>query len=240
MTDTTEKPRELVWTPEMVARFWDWQSRYPDVYFAHLFGAGIADRLFPYFAGAKSILDFGCGSGAFMSRLLAGGAKVAGCDVSPKSIAATTARNGAHPNFAGAATAEALIARGAKFDAIVATETIEHVYDDQLDGILDMMKRLAAPGAKLAFTTPNRENLEESMVYCPASDVVFHRWQHVRSWSTESLGEYMRARGFLVVDMVETDLSVGRGRYAVHRVLNLLRGRPPAKPHLLGVFQTQT
>jgi 2-polyprenyl-3-methyl-5-hydroxy-6-metoxy-1,4-benzoquinol methylase len=238
MNEKTHAPRELVWTPELVARFWDWQSRDPDVYFAHKFGAGIADRVVPYVARAKSVLDFGCGSGAFMARLLRGDAKVAGCDVSPQSIEAARALNAAHPNFAGTGTAASFLAAGTKFDAIVATETIEHVYDAQLDEILETMRGLAAPGARFVFTTPNREDLSRSMVYCPVADVVFHRWQHVRSWSAESLDAYMRARGFRAVDIVETDLSVGRARYALHRVLSALRGAPPSRSHLVGVFAT--
>jgi SAM-dependent methyltransferase len=201
------KPRELVWTPEQVSRFWDWQSQYPDVYFAHQFGAGIADRLFPYFSGTQEILDFGCGSGAFMGRLLV-------------------------------APVGEFLSQGAKFDAIVALETIEHVYDADLDAILDLMKRLAKPGARIAFTTPNEEDLSAAMVYCPVADVVFHRWQHVRSWSAAGLAEHMRARGFAVVDVVATDLSVGSARYALHRLKSRVLNRPLSCPHLLGIFET--
>jgi 2-polyprenyl-3-methyl-5-hydroxy-6-metoxy-1,4-benzoquinol methylase len=231
-------PRELVWTPEQVSRFWDWQSRYPEVYFAHQFGVGIADRLFPYFSGAREILDFGCGSGAFMGRLLQTGARVSGCDTSSRSMAVTVERNGSHENFGRVAPVGEFLSQGAKFDAIVALETIEHVYDADLDAILDMMKRLAKPGARIAFTTPNEEDLSAAMVYCPVADVVFHRWQHVRSWSAEGLAEHMRARGFAVVDVVATDLSVGSARYTLHRLKNRVLNRPLSCPHLLGIFET--
>ena len=236
MNDTARIPPELTWTPELVARFWDWQSRFPEAYFAYQFGAGIAERLAPHIAGARTVLDFGCGSGAFMARLLAGGVKVAGCDVSPRSIEATRVRNEGHPNFAGTGTAAAFLESGTKFDAIVATETVEHVYDDQLDAILDLMRKLAAPGARIVFTTPNRENLSEAAVYCPVADVTFHRWQHVRSWSAETLSDHMRARGFASVVIEETDFSVSARRYALHRAMSALRGRERARPHLLGVF----
>lgn len=33
-------------------------------------------------------------------------------------------------------------------------------------------------GGALIITTPNEENLEDNMVYCPVSNTIFHRWQH--------------------------------------------------------------
>ena len=47
-------------------------------------------------------------------------------------------------------------------------------------------------------TTPNEENLAENTVYCPMSNVVFHRWQHVRNWSRETLRETLEKHGFAV------------------------------------------
>jgi hypothetical protein len=33
---------QMHWTPEMISRFWDWQSQYPEVYFTYPFGREIA------------------------------------------------------------------------------------------------------------------------------------------------------------------------------------------------------
>lgn len=124
-----------------------------------------------------------------------------------------------------------------RFDAITALETVEHVYDADLDAIVALLLRLAAPGAKILFTTPNREDLSASSVYCPVSNVTFHRWQHVRSWSAESLVAFMAARGLRPVEILETDLTVGARRYALHAASRRAFGRPPATPHLFAVFR---
>ena len=34
---------------------------------------------------------------------------------------------------------------------------------------------------------PNNEDLEMNMSYCPESNLLFHRWQHVRSFTEQSL-----------------------------------------------------
>ena len=36
-------------------------------------------------------------------------------------------------------------------------------------------------------TTPNNEDLSKSLICNPIDGSLFHRWQHVRSWSKESL-----------------------------------------------------
>ncbi|MCM0021127.1 MAG: class I SAM-dependent methyltransferase [Tagaea sp.] len=238
MTPTPETPRELVWTPELVARFWDWQSRFPENYFAHQYGAGIAARAAGHFAAARSILDFGCGTGVFVARLLATtGARVSGADLSTRSLEATRRLNAAHPNFGGAHRVDALVSDGAGFDAITLLETVEHLYDDDLERAVDLVWRLAAPGARIVITTPNDEDLSRQAVYCPVSDVTFHRWQHVRSWTAPGLAAFMSARRFRPLEISPTDLIVGPRRYRAHAAWRRIVGRPPATPHLFAVFE---
>ena len=55
------------------------------------------------------------------------------------------------------------------------------ILDAQLDATLQRMARWTKPGGTLIVTTPNNEDLELGMIYCPVSNVFFHRWQHVRS-----------------------------------------------------------
>lgn len=237
MTETSGEPRELVWTPELVARFWDWQTRFPENYFAHQYGAGIAARTAPHVATARSVLDFGCGTGVFIRRLLdSTHARVSGADLSERSIHATRLLNSSHPNFGGAHSVDDLIRDGAGFDVITLLETIEHLYDDDLERVIGLVRSLAAPGARIVVTTPNNENLAKETVYCPVSNVTFHRWQHVRSWTASGLSAFMAARGFRPLEVVPTDLIVGPMRYRVHKAVRRLLGREPARPHLFAVF----
>ncbi len=80
---------------------------------------------------------------------------------------------------------------GMKFDSIIATEVIEHLNDEQLTKTIKLIKNSLSDNGIAIFTTPNKEDLSKSMIYCPEADCVFHRWQHVRSWSEESLKKYL-------------------------------------------------
>ena len=86
-------------------------------------------------------------------------------------------------------------------------EIIEHLDDKMLAKCIDTIKALLGTGGVAIFTTPNEEDLTKSYVYCPESDVVFHRWQHVRSWSKESLTSFIQAHDLSVVDAFATNFS---------------------------------
>jgi hypothetical protein len=84
-------------------------------------------------------------------------------------------------------------------------EVIEHILDEQLDATLRRLADLTRPGGILVVTTPNNEDLELGMVYCPVSNTLFHRWQHVRSFTDISLAALLAQYGFeaLVTHHVE-------------------------------------
>lgn len=103
-----------------------------------------------------SVLDIGCGGGLVsepMSRL---GATVTGVDAAGENI--TAAR--AHASGLGLdidyrhSTAEALVAEGAQFDAVLALEIVEHVADVGL--FVASVARLVRPGGRVIFSTLNR------------------------------------------------------------------------------------
>ena len=201
--------RQLEWTPELVARFWNWLSRYPEQYFTYQFGRPIVSHLRPFLAGRKRVLDYGCGTGFLIPHLTAVAQEVVAADHSPDSVAETNRVHGALPRFAGAYLIETLLEQDRSFDATVCIEVIEHLYDSELDALLDNIRRLSAPGACNIFTTPNDEALEKNFVYCPVSDVVFHRYQHVRNWNAETLPAYLEARGFEIERVFATNLAEG-------------------------------
>src|SRR4051794_11195983 len=97
----TEGYDELVWTAEMVARFWDYESRFAANYFAFHHGPEIARRLGRWLRPDADVLDYGCGPGYLMAPLLANGCRVAGLDTSEQSRAAVMARFDRTPGFLG-------------------------------------------------------------------------------------------------------------------------------------------
>jgi hypothetical protein len=96
---------------------------------------------------------------------------------------------------------------------------------------------LLAPGGVIVFTTPNDEDLGASRLYCPECDHVFHRWQHIRSWSAQSLSAFLTAQGFRDVKAWTTDFSppVGLGAWGqVRRAFRAIgNGRDTGLPHLV-------
>jgi SAM-dependent methyltransferase len=223
----------MEWTAERVAAFWDWHSQFPEQYFAHRHGAALAAQLARHVPPPAHVLDYGSGPGFLLPHLLAAGYQVTACDVSPESLARAVAQAAGHPRFAGALATDdpALAATG--FDAVVMTELVEHVDDATLAAILASALRLLRPGGLLFVTTPNEEDLSAQTVFCPASNMTFHRWQHVRAWSGEGLAAALRARGFVEARFGVTDFALARApvRRLLHRCLRPLRpGRRP--PHL--------
>lgn len=116
-------------------------------------------------------------------------------------------------------------------------ELVEHVDDATLANIFDDVKRVLVPDGLVVVTTPNDENLLNETVYCPCCNHTFHRWQHVRSWSAESLSALFRAQGLDMVEVFATDFSIsprnGWVQYLLRRLARTIRGRK--QPHLVGV-----
>lgn len=183
----------MIWTDEIAARFWAYEARHPENYFTNHSGRRIARKLKQFLRGNKRVLDYGCGLGFFVPHLAALGLEVTATDRSVEAIEATNERNAEVPGFQGAHFPSAL---KQPFDAIVSIEVVEHLDDDALDEYLATMWRLLEPGGTAIVTTPNAENLSAAEIYCPCCDHVFHRWQHVRSWTLFTLGDALHRHGF--------------------------------------------
>jgi 2-polyprenyl-3-methyl-5-hydroxy-6-metoxy-1,4-benzoquinol methylase len=127
----------------------------------------------------------------------------------------------------------------ASFDVILSVEVVEHLNDESLQGLLATAYGLLKPGGRFIVTTPNDEDLRRSYMYSPATDELYHRWQHVRSWNQETLPRRLTEAGFRVEKTYTTNLSMqGRTRDARLRrfiyISNRLRGRASSKmPHLI-------
>lgn len=120
------------------------------------------------------LLDVGCGGGILAEPLARLGAAVTGIEPAPESVAVARA----HAAAAGldiayrAATAEQLRAEGARFDAVIASEVVEHVADPA--AFVRTLAELARPGGLVLLSTLNR-TLKSFALAIVGAEVVL-RW----------------------------------------------------------------
>lgn len=233
----------ITWDDAKVARLWNWYARtspFRDLYFAKRFGDLILRASGLPTAAPLSVLDFGCGPGFLWDHMKELGAQWTyhGADFSSDSTSQLVARADGDPRFGGVERLEALPMRcdDRMHDAAFLVEVVEHVDDRYLEPIITEMHRVIKPGGLLVISTPNREDLSQSMRLCPECGAIFHEWQHVRVWHADSLTDYISRFGFEPRKVQTVDFFV-RG---LHRAaFNVLRRwvRGTHKPHLLGVFE---
>lgn len=251
MMDRTPKHHHRTqkeWTDPQIADFWDWASRQAGIeekYFTKIYGEALA-RVFPkWVAREGTVLDYGCGRGDFIARLLsAGGYRVAAADSSPATVADVTRRFADQTAFVGAVVVNGLPSElpADHFDAATFFETIEHLRKEQILPTLKELGRLLKPGGRLILTTPNDENLEASHVYCPFCRSEFHRMQHFNRFDVGSMKVLLGEAGFRVLRCEGLDLHRFAGAKAA--VMSFLRydlrnalGSSRTKPNLVAVAE---
>ena len=103
-----------------------------------------------------SVLDVGCGGGLLSEPLARLGAAVTGLDPAPTNVAVAKL----HAEHGGIAvdyreeTVEALVARGERFDVVLAMEVVEHVTD--VSAFVKACGEAVRPGGFLVMATINR------------------------------------------------------------------------------------
>lgn len=190
------------WTPTLVGRFWDGltETSLLDLAFSRLAGHWLLRALEWHLSPGRRHLDFGSGDGHFAKLLAAKGYPAAVYEPSQGRLGTLRRALGGVDGFLG------LAGEGdAPFDVVFMIEVIEHILDEQMDEAMALLDRFVAPDGLLIVTTPNSENLDHGMAYEPVSGALFHRWQHVRSFTATSLVELLGRYGFepLVVHQLE-------------------------------------
>jgi 2-polyprenyl-3-methyl-5-hydroxy-6-metoxy-1,4-benzoquinol methylase len=174
--------------------------------------------------------------------------KVAGLDASPSARQQVADRFASRGGFLGSFKQSEINGSGLQFDAIIAAEVIEHLYDEQLDSLLKTLTTLSTPETRIIFTTPNEEKLEDSYIMCPVSGQLFHRWQHVRNWSQASVKSYLDSRNFTVITSLTTDFDasfITRGKkhplrlwwHSLQFRLKYLARPDKKRPHMVVIAQ---
>ncbi len=196
--------QSLEWTDERIRDFWDFWSQHEstqDNYFSKQVGQGITNLLQQVSPlKGKAVLDFGAGPGFLVQHLLATEAIVSATEHSPESVNVLNQRFANDKNWQGCSIVgeQEVSLPDASFDVITCLETIEHLSDRSLEFVMSEIHRLLKPGGFVMFTTPNDESLQQQTVFCPNCAHDFHRWQHMRSWNSESLTQSLQHYGYSV------------------------------------------
>jgi len=206
-------PHEIEWTRERSSRLWDYLSSnrsYESTYFSWRSGNSLLRFLRRRnLLRAGKTLDFGCGPGFFLEMLLRRGIGCQGVDFSESSVRRARDRVGQHPLSGPVVLAQGLPLplESDTFDTAFLLETVEHLLPEDLEATVAEVRRLIRPGKHLVVTTPNEEDLDAAKILCPECGCIFHRTQHVRSWSAASLSKYMEDRGFARVMCTSATLT---------------------------------
>lgn len=169
-----------------------------------------------HFAGCRTVLDVGCGTGTFLEVLAAAGLQGTGIDAS--AAAATTAAAHGHEVRCGDAIAELghLAAQQRRFDGALLAHLIEHFEPARAIALLAAVARVLPSGGTLVVVTPNCTNhivLEQVFWLDPT---------HVRPYPPALLQELGNAAGFTVIEGYIDPASAPRRSWP-RRALALLR-----------------
>ena len=226
MTTDSRDPSEIAKFEAMAAEWWDPKGKFKPLHMMNPIRLGYIttqiatefgrDLKTPRPFEGLRLLDIGCGGGLLSEPMARLGAQVVGADAAPKNIEVARL----HADQVGldidyrAETAEALLAAGESFDAVLAMEIVEHVAEPP--AFVQACHDLLRPGGVLVMSTLNRTARSFAAAIVGAEWVM--RWlpKGTHEWSRfitpEELAAMMQASGLKVVDrrgMVFNPLSWG-------------------------------
>jgi SAM-dependent methyltransferase len=152
-------------------------------------------------APSSCVLNIGIGGGQFEQIAAQRSFDLYQLDPNEKSIAAARERSG-HAGKDQVGYSQNMPFEANFFDAVVASELLEHLPDTTLAQSLLEIARVLRPGGLLLGTVPARENLSESYMFCPHCQQVFHRWGHEQSFTVQRMSK-MLAQHFKLIRVIE-------------------------------------
>ena len=192
----------IQWTPERIERLWNYYGSNPayrDAYFAKHSGHRILREIEAIAGIGGDLVDIGCGPGYMLEHLVdrPGWATYTGVDTSEDSLQEVRAKaNRTDRSIEAVAVPDAAAIPDNSKDLGFLIEVAEHCDDDVLRSIFQLARRVLRASGRMVVTTPSDEQLDRSMQACPECGCVYHRWQHIRTWSCEALAAFMETCGF--------------------------------------------
>ena len=175
-----------------------YQNEAPEVFAGSVYRLRhLAARIAPI----SKVLNIGVGTGLFEKLAAERGLDVYCVDPDGKAIDSVRHRLGLGDR-ARVGYAQDLPFEDGLFDAVVASEVLEHLAEPELDASLEEIRRVLKPGGRFIGTVPARENLSDQMVVCPKCGERFHRWGHKQGFDPERLQDVLSSH-FCVEEIKE-------------------------------------
>lgn len=211
--EAPQPPKTWVWDQDTTNRFWSYiAGTVLDVLsFARQNGANLLSGLEGWLQPGGRHLDVGAGEGHVVRLLTSAGYATGALEPAEGRRRMLDAMFSRSPHYLGCIEA----ADPAKpFDVALVFEVIEHIGTPDLPGFLALISACLVDGGVMIISTPAREDLSASLIYSPVSGHVFHRWQHVQTWTPERLRSLVEQAGFVVEVHHEIDLAgISKGRH---------------------------
>lgn len=200
--------RRIQWSPELVERFWTGiaQTRLSELNFSRHNAEHLIEVVASYLQPQGRHLDFGAGGGDLVRALLRRGYPTAAYEPVPARASRMVEGLASHAGYLGAMGAD----DAAQFDVVFMVEVVEHILEADLSGVFERVRSLLAEQGCVIVTVPYAEDLELSQALCPQCGSLFHRWQHQRAFTSESLRTFMHRFGFDCVELRREDFSCNR------------------------------
>jgi SAM-dependent methyltransferase len=197
--------KPVQWSPDLVERFWSGlsQTRLSELSFSRHNADHLLELAAAYLKPGGRHLDFGSGDGDLVRALLGRGYPTAAYEPASLRALKMPGEVASHPRFLGLVGGD----EPERFDVVFMVEVIEHILDACLDDAFDRVRSLLAVDGLLIVTAPLAEDLELGSAYCPSCGAFFHRWQHLRSFTPESLDAFLSRYGFRRVASQQVDFS---------------------------------
>jgi 2-polyprenyl-6-hydroxyphenyl methylase / 3-demethylubiquinone-9 3-methyltransferase len=212
--DTTLDPEEVARFARLAGQWWDGNGPFRQLHRINPVRLTyIRDQLCQAFGrdltaaaslAGLSVLDIGCGGGLVSEPLARLGAEVTGIDPAPETIEAAKAHaRGARVDVIyKVATAEEVADSGARFDAVLLLEVVEHVPD--VPAFLARVAPLLKPGGIMILSTLNRTLKAYALAIIGAEFILrwlpvgTHQWQ--RFVKPDELEAALRIAGLTLTD----------------------------------------
>jgi len=236
------KYHNVEWDGKKVDRMWNYFTKVQknqSKWFSELMSSGIINYSNKVLKPNKNvkILDYGAGKGFLIDHLIA--KKFSNSDVGEFSKEGLNALNTKFNNssvkcFDLSETPSGIVDES--YDLVFLIEVVEHLDDHYLNKTVEECYRILKPGGSIIVTTPFNEDLEANNVCCPDCGAIFHRVQHVRSWTFKSIAKEMKP--FKPTHIHNTNFFIYKSDLSIKRkISNLIKRfffyKWVKRPHLI-------